>query len=263
MRLSETEFDLKELTELLLDIEKRNKWWEKTVEYYFFSKYMANDRPIFPLNGNEEVIGDAITEKEGLWSIIEFKANKTCLNSEYDKFVVVKNKNLKSVEKKIESDNDPALNRAFVSNAEGAKGFIKEKAIRELYSESFTKKGLRDEHHHLVYGNFDSVLELKAETYFTRQEMVSVDEVFDNGTDLATFQFYLKELCLAKAPVDGGKSGNEEVNMDVLSSERWIIGCSINGSLYVMRLKDMLSMSLSLVKLFKNNLKNASSSLDL
>lgn len=63
------------------------KWWEKTVEYYFVLKYLDIKTFIAPLDGKHEQIGDAIlSQNNKSWILIEFKKDKSCLESEKAKF---------------------------------------------------------------------------------------------------------------------------------------------------------------------------------
>ena len=61
------------------------KWWEKTVAYLFIQNYV-NDLFITPLDGKEELAGDALLSKNQKWVIIEFKDKESSLDSEKKKF---------------------------------------------------------------------------------------------------------------------------------------------------------------------------------
>ena len=61
------------------------KWWEKTVEYFFIQNYVK-ELFIAPLDGKEELAGDALLSKNQKWVIIEFKDKESSLDSEKKKF---------------------------------------------------------------------------------------------------------------------------------------------------------------------------------
>ncbi len=61
------------------------KWWEKTVEYYFVKNYLS-DSSIAPLDGNQELGGDAIYAHSGKFVLIEFKRDNKSIESERSKF---------------------------------------------------------------------------------------------------------------------------------------------------------------------------------
>ena len=61
------------------------KWWEKTVEYYFVLNHL-NTASIAPLDGKEEKAGDAIFAEGSKLILIEFKRDKSALDSERSKF---------------------------------------------------------------------------------------------------------------------------------------------------------------------------------
>lgn len=62
------------------------KWWEKTVEYFYFAKYVNGIQSIFPFDGKEEKISDAALFLKGKWIIIEFKREIGCIDDEIQKF---------------------------------------------------------------------------------------------------------------------------------------------------------------------------------
>ncbi|MDC4533324.1 hypothetical protein OHV54_10485 [Acinetobacter baumannii] len=62
------------------------QWWEKTVEYFFIKKYVA-DHLVAPLDGNHELAGDAfLSDNQQKWIMIEFKARAESLDTEKKKF---------------------------------------------------------------------------------------------------------------------------------------------------------------------------------
>ncbi|WP_445405025.1 hypothetical protein [Acinetobacter vivianii] len=62
------------------------QWWEKTVEYFFIKKYVA-DHLIAPLDGKHELAGDAIlSDNQQKWLMIEFKDRLESLETEKKKF---------------------------------------------------------------------------------------------------------------------------------------------------------------------------------
>lgn len=63
------------------------KWWEKTVEYKFILMIAKNSKQfIAPLDGNEEIAGDALFSLANKWVLIEFKKNHDSIVSEKAKF---------------------------------------------------------------------------------------------------------------------------------------------------------------------------------
>jgi len=60
-------------------------FFEKTVEYLYLLSFLHSR--IAPLAGTREAAGDAILEKSGRWSIIEYKHDVTDLSSELAKYV--------------------------------------------------------------------------------------------------------------------------------------------------------------------------------
>lgn len=67
-------------------------WWEKTVEYRFLQVlFLEKANNICPLDGNEELVGDAITFINSKWSLIEFKKSYNDLGSEKKKYASDKN----------------------------------------------------------------------------------------------------------------------------------------------------------------------------
>ncbi|EPJ3731802.1 hypothetical protein U8643_002014, partial [Acinetobacter baumannii] len=62
------------------------QWWEKTVEYFFIKKYVA-DHLVAPLDGKHELAGDAfLSDNQQKWIMIEFKARAESLDTEKKKF---------------------------------------------------------------------------------------------------------------------------------------------------------------------------------
>ncbi len=63
------------------------RWWEKTVEYQFIMTVVpVKNLFLAPLDGKEELIGDAIFISKHRWLLIEFKKDHQSINSEIDKF---------------------------------------------------------------------------------------------------------------------------------------------------------------------------------
>ena len=110
-------------------------WWEKTVEYRFLQMFFAieGEKNIAPLDGNaEEHAGDALANIRGRWFLIEFKRNKSCLDSEKCKY-----KNYQESKKSI-------------NNQDGEKGFNNQ-----------------DKFHYLIYGcQGNGALDLKIRSYW-------------------------------------------------------------------------------------------------
>lgn len=63
------------------------KWWEKTVEYFFIQKYVPEETILSPLDGKQELGGDALLSSDSQnWVIIEFKKALDALDSEKKKY---------------------------------------------------------------------------------------------------------------------------------------------------------------------------------
>jgi hypothetical protein len=63
------------------------KWWEKTVEYEFVL-LVADSNKLFlaPLDGREEMSGDAVFSSNYQWVLIEFKKDLDSISTENKKF---------------------------------------------------------------------------------------------------------------------------------------------------------------------------------
>ena len=57
-------------------------WWEKTVEYAFVMHCAPRSSVAFPLDGKQEAAGDTILKLFSKWIIIEFKRDRSTVNSE-------------------------------------------------------------------------------------------------------------------------------------------------------------------------------------
>lgn len=64
------------------------RWWEKTVEYKFVM-LVAQSKSLFlaPLDGPQEIAGDAIFSSDNRWVLIEFKKNVASITTEKEKFL--------------------------------------------------------------------------------------------------------------------------------------------------------------------------------
>ena len=89
------------------------KWWEKTVEYKFvIDASKITNLFIAPLDGNEEIAGDAIININAKWLLIEFKKDISCLKMEENKF-----KNYQFAKEQLEKHDSHHL-LVFGSNEE-------------------------------------------------------------------------------------------------------------------------------------------------
>lgn len=62
-------------------------WWEKTVEHLYVRRILSNTAFTLPLDGDVEAgVGDLITADYVGCTLIEFKKDKTAINSEMDKY---------------------------------------------------------------------------------------------------------------------------------------------------------------------------------
>jgi hypothetical protein len=120
-------------------LQAKLKWWEKTVEYFFIQKYVS-ESIIAPLDGNEELAGDALLSNNQKWVIIEFKDRASSLNSEMKKF-----KSYERAKQELQDhDHHHCLIYGKIKNGKfdlGAQTYFSRKGIGTL--ENFLKSGLR------------------------------------------------------------------------------------------------------------------------
>ncbi len=155
---------------------KKLTWWEKTVEYYFVQKHCPE--AIAPLDGKEEALyGDALLQKNGRFSLIEFKKDKSTLTNEKDKF------------------------ECYETAKKVLTNFWHEKEYKNC--------------HYFIYGNIDSKnnFELKAEHYFYGDEKC-IKNILNEGICFNTFREYLDELaeCKKVAYKNQGSGGRVETS---------------------------------------------------
>lgn len=218
--------DLEMFDELCLDSKDRVKWWEKSVEYFYYAQYVKGYKSIFPLDGHKEVIGDAIQHNTGKWSIIEFKGTSSSLYSEFNKFPIIKNIKLNAPEGSSDAKQQVMHRLRKVT------------AFDKLYTDTFESEKLTDEHHFLVYGEIAEKFSLICQRYFTKEPVSDLANLFDKGTDFISFRKYIELFVKLKAPIDGGRSGNGNINLEVLDCEKWHVGFSSDGVLYLLRMSD-------------------------
>ncbi|MCU4551579.1 hypothetical protein KWE35_04795 [Acinetobacter baumannii] len=119
-------------------LQAKLKWWEKTVEYFFIQKYVS-ESIIAPLDGNEELAGDALVSSNQKWVIIEFKDRESSLNSEMRKF-----KSYERAKQELKDhDHHHCLIYGKIKNGKfdlGAQTYFSRKGIGTL--ENFLKSGL-------------------------------------------------------------------------------------------------------------------------
>lgn len=145
------------------------KWWEKTVEYFFIRNCIGDSMVIAPLDGKQERAGDSIFSKDNKCVLIEFKNCADSLSSEINKF-----------------DDYEKAKKHFLD---------------------------KDSHHFLVYGgifkNKESkrVFGVKAQTYFTRNTVNSIELMLSAGLNFDDFFSYIKKFTSFKKVSDGSSGG--------------------------------------------------------
>jgi len=66
----------------------------------------------------------------------------------------------------------------------------------------------KDNHHYLIYGEFNGEFQLKCITYFSAKERDSIESALSMGTDIESFGQYIEEFTeLKNSPNDGGGGG--------------------------------------------------------
>jgi hypothetical protein len=157
-------------------------WWEKTVEYFYISKYLHSFAMVVPLDGNHEKLSDAALSNGFQWIIIEFKKDLDWLRPEKEKF-----------------------------DKHGSGRY--EDAKKTLLAEYGEDKGLN--HHFLVYGEVseEGDLSLKCEKYFStpQKNVFDPSELFAKGLTFDRFKKYVEKLVWYKSRDNGDSGGNGNV----------------------------------------------------
>jgi hypothetical protein len=139
------------------------KWWEKTVEYIFVLSAVRDHKMfVAPLDGIEELAGDAIFCSKNKWILIEFKKDKASISDEKLKFEVL--------------------------YFDKAKIALKDKDAHHFIV--YGKAGL------LAQSHQHSHIELCFQTYFSKTIKVTIGDMLQCGADLISFIDYVTTVRL-------------------------------------------------------------------
>jgi hypothetical protein len=150
--------------------EQKLTWWEKTVEYSYVMNHMPNATLAVPLDGNHEVVGDAIFAECDSWIVIEFKRDHDC-SSENIKYLDAGESSAKQLRAHYQGAGDTAP-------------------------------------HFFVYGVLDkNELKLEAKKYWSGTG-ISLLNIFDEKISYKKFKEYVLTIIDAKkGEATGGGSG--------------------------------------------------------
>lgn len=155
-----------------------SKWFEKTVEYNFVARLALaqNKSFISPLDGNLEIVGDAIFIKDNRWMLIEFKRDANTLSDEIRKF----------------------HNYGLAKNSLAAEDSHHYLIYGIDNNEEFNGDTLK--------------LGLSCRTYFSEIEIKQLDEsglneLLSNGEEYSVFLSYLQRYIKFKKGGDGWRAG--------------------------------------------------------
>ncbi|RAP57335.1 hypothetical protein [Oleiagrimonas sp. MCCC 1A03011] len=72
------------------------------------------------------------------------------------------------------------------------------------YEKALTKLSDKDDHHYLIYGEFNGNFRLNCKTYFSAKDRDSIESALKTGIDKNAFAKYVEEFTGLKNPPDGG-----------------------------------------------------------
>lgn len=185
------------------------KWWEKSVEYKFIADAVSKSALdlMWPLDGREERVGDAVFSNDAKYLIVEFKDEFSSFASEYRKY---------------RTKND---------SVDG----------EQKFQEAKVWLGAQN-HHLLVCGvAVSDKLELKVYKYFDCDASpppaaLDLSKALRDGIDIKSFIKYAENISLVKygtpegsGDVNEGDSGGGKSSKGPTSSRSKIIGIKGNS----------------------------------
>lgn len=195
--------------------EKKIVWWEKSVEYTFIAEMVRCQMFTWaaPLSGNaESALADALLQWDGKLLLIEFKRDGNTLKSEYEKYTIETDAEVRWLAYQTA--------KGVMSQMNGATG------------------------HGLVYGELEEgKLLLRAIPYW--EELDPIDALqwcaksgFSIVTDFDDYLFHLSSFRFATSDTSDGSRG----------SRSFVVGVGKSGKKFTVELEDYINLRPKLKK---------------
>jgi hypothetical protein len=198
------------------------KWWEKTVEYLFVLLAVRDHNVIAPLDGIEELAGDAIFCSKNKWILIEFKKDEASINDENRKFKDLGFKNVMTAFKDKDGHHFIIYGKAGLltqspeySHIESLRGNSPPLAANQASTKVTAAQS-----------TCDRVIRLCFQTYFSQTKKDTIEDMLKCGADLHSFVDYVTEFIRFKKPPSGpGGIGADYMLVAGINADNEIVEC--------------------------------------
>jgi len=144
-------------------------WWEKSVEFSFWAQAIKEGCYISPLDGWHELAGDAfLNDGKNKWLLIEFKKNRSSIDSEKKKF----------------SASGYEMAKTFLNDQDSFHFLIFAEELKETDNPEIKRK-------------------LSYQTYFSDKKQPDITGLLKQSVGKNQFDSYLKEYIYYKEIKDG------------------------------------------------------------